>query len=195
MLPRPRLFSLKIKRKLATLRVAGVVRKGGLLAHQTGTVAGVAAHPDNLVAIRRMQRFKQRKGPFLLLADSPATALAQARYITPALRKMAKHSWPGPVTLVFPAKPCHAAVCFKQGMMAVRVDSDVESRRLASLCGGLLLSSSLNRRGKPTMPLEHQSFWRFARLVRARILQKEQTGSSTPSLIYQLNHAGCKRLR
>ena len=196
MLPKLRRFSLKINRKLATLRVAKVLQKGGLLAHQTGTVAGIAAHPCCPLAVKKLQRFKQRKGPFLLLADSASSALSQARYITPALRKLAKESWPGAVTLVFAAKPNHANACYQKGAMAVRVDSDLESRRLAKLCGGLLLSSSLNRCGKPTMELQHKLYWRFSTWLDAQLTdEKSAVFNATPSCIYHIKQSGVKRLR
>jgi len=190
-----RRFSLKIKRKLATLRVAKVLQKGGLLAHQTGTVAGIAAHPAYPVAIKKLQQFKQRKGPFLLLADSLSTALSQARYITPSLRKLAKDSWPGAVTLVFSAKRKCAKACYQQGTMAVRVDGDIESRRLAKLCGGVLLSSSLNRRGKPTMQLNHMLHRRFSRWIDAQLPREHSASLNVPSRMYHITHSGMKRLR
>ena len=172
-----------------------MLQRGGLLAHQTGTVAGIAAYPKHVGAVKKMQRFKQRQGPFLLLADSISTALSQARYISPALRKMAKDSWPGAVTLVFPAKPKYASACYQKGLIAVRVDADSESQRLAYQCGGLLLSSSLNRRGKPTMALTHQLYRRFSAWIDAQLTPKSSTPSKAPSCIYHMTHRGLKRLR
>jgi len=194
-LPKQRRFSLKIKRKLATLRTVKVLQKGGLLAHQTGTVAGIAAHPKQAKAIKKMQRFKQRKGPFLLLASSKSTALSQARYITPTLRKLAKDSWPGPVTLIFPAKPKYSQACYNKGFMAVRVDTDSESRRLAGMCGGLLLSSSLNRRGKPIMEMNHQLSRRFSAWLDACLASENDVSLNVPSRIYHVLHSGVKCLR
>jgi len=185
----------EIKKKLATLRAVKKLQKGGLLAHKTGTVAGIAANPLCSKSVKKLQRFKQRKGPFLLLADSMTTALAQARYITPALRKLAKGSWPGAVTLVFSAKPKHDKACYQQGAMAVRVDGDIESRRLAHLCGGLLLSSSLNRRGNPTMLLDRQLCRRFSAWIDVQLPGENNATLNTPSCIYHVTHSGVERLR
>jgi len=127
-----------------------LLRRGGLVAHQTGTLPGAAAMATSRHGLAAMQQFKQRQGPFLLLADSNSTALSLARYITQALRRTARESWPGGVTLVFPARPGLAPACYQKSELAVRVDGDNEVRRLARLCGGLLLSSSLNRRGRQT---------------------------------------------
>ncbi len=123
-----------------------MLRCGGVLAHHTATLPGVAASPYSASAIRRMQRFKQRRGPFLLLADSAHTALRLARWYSPALRRLARQSWPGPVTLLFAARPGLPACCYQRGALAVRVDAATQVRQLAAASGGLLLSSSLNRR-------------------------------------------------
>lgn len=186
---------VNIRRKLATLRAAKVLRQGGLLAHQTATIAGIAANPNSCAGVKKIQRFKQRTGPFLLLADSVSTALAQARYISPALRKVARDSWPGAVTLVFTAKPNYQTVCYQHGCMAVRVDADPESRRLAYLCGGLLLSSSLNRRGKPTMLLSRALHRRFSAWIDGKLLGKTAATSNQPSKIYRVSNLSIKRLR
>ncbi|MDX8397478.1 MAG: Sua5/YciO/YrdC/YwlC family protein [Mariprofundaceae bacterium] len=181
---------------MATLRAAKVLRRGGLLAHQTGTVAGVAAHPSLSLSAKKIQSFKQRSGPFLLLADSPSTALKQARYISLELRQLVKQHWPGPVTLVFSAKQ-HLAVCaYKKGCMAVRVDADIECRRLAKLCGGLLLSSSFNRRSKALMPLEHQVLMRYSNLLDARLMpEKGRVSNQIPSKIFKISASKVQRLR
>ncbi|MDX8402116.1 MAG: Sua5/YciO/YrdC/YwlC family protein, partial [Mariprofundaceae bacterium] len=105
--------------------MARLLRDGGLIAHATGTVAGVAAIPAP-DAIRRLQRFKQRRGPFLMLADSMRTALALARRRPAALRRLMRQDWPGPVTLVYAARPPagRATTLCPHGRAAVRVDAD-----------------------------------------------------------------------
>jgi len=144
---------MRVRRKLATLKAARLIRCGGLVGHMTGTVAGVAASPLHRRGPLRLQRFKQRRGPFLLLADSSSRALRLAARMRPALRSLMREHWPGPVTLVFPAVPGLPTCCYRRGKVAIRVDADPETRRLAKLAGGLLLSSSLNRRsGRTAIP-------------------------------------------
>jgi len=183
---------MRVRQKLAALRASKVLMQGGLLAHQTGTLAGIAAHPN---AIKKMQCFKQRKGPFLLLADSLRSAFKQARYITPTLRELAKQSWPGAVTLVVAGKPNLPNSCYQQGMMALRVDASEEARYLAKLCGGLLVSSSLNRRGKPVMSIERQQMCRYARWIKAYLPPIELYSEQKASQIYRLRGSKSQRLR
>jgi len=172
-----------------------VLQQGGLIAHQTATVAGVAAHPKQTRAIKKLQRFKQRQGPFLLLADSSSTALKQAVYISHHLRKLAQKSWPGAVTLAFPARMQLHQACYKQKKIAVRVDADQETRRLAFLCGGLLLSSSFNRRGMATMPLTEPCRWRYSRHLHSILKPKRAPVCQAVSKIYSISQGKVTQLR
>ncbi|MDQ6989565.1 MAG: Sua5/YciO/YrdC/YwlC family protein [Mariprofundaceae bacterium] len=180
--------------KLKTLRAGKTLQKGCLLGHYTSTLAGMAAGAQSQRGLLSLQRFKRRKSPFLLLADSVSTALQQAVYLTPALRAMAKQSWPGAVTLVFPAvKNLHPA-CYQQGKVAVRVDGDVETRRLAKMCGGLLLSSSFNRKGRAVQAVDMRVRYRWRRHLGA-ILSAQAVTSGQASTIFRLSAGKVHRLR
>jgi len=140
-----------------------------------------------------MQRFKKRRGPFLLLADSIQTATSYIRWYPSGLRKMIKAVWPGQTTLVIPARPGLPRSCYKQGKLAIRVDADLACRGLAKMCGGLLLSSSLNRRGgivrKPCYAVQ----MRWHRFLSARVGTGESHGNA--SAIYSVDHRGAHKLR
>jgi len=165
---------------------------GGMIAHNTATLAGVAALPTP-EGLARIQRFKQRRGPFLLLAADRATALRWARFKTPLLRHMAKTVWPGPTTLVFAGKPGLPAPCYRHGEIAVRVDASPECRRLARLAGGLLVSASLNRRGKPPASLNRRLALRLHRHLQGRLVSGVSRGQ--PSRIVRLRRACAHTLR
>ncbi len=136
-------------RKLTTLRAARILRQGKLIAHHTSTVPGIAASPFSPQSVRRLQRFKQRRSPFILIADSIQTAMSYTRYLSPPLRRAMQQVWPGHTTLVVPACPGLPRSCYAGGQIALRVDNDPICRLLAQLNGGLILSSSLNRRKQP----------------------------------------------
>jgi len=130
-----------------------------------------------------LQRFKQRRGPFLLLADSPRRALNLAVRRRPLLRNLMREQWPGPVTLVFPAIPGLPASCYRHGKVAVRVDADPETRRLAKLAGGLLLSSSLNRRKNPTEKPGRRLFLRWHRHLAGCLLGGQGSGKASKIIL------------
>jgi len=177
-----------------TRLAAKALRQGGLIAHQTSTLAGIAADVYHAKAVRKAQRFKQRQAPFLLLADSLSTALQQAVYISPTLRKLAKTSWPGAVTLVFRAKQQLNPACYQKGYIAIRVDSDVQTRQLAKQCGGLMLSSSFNRKGQAVIPLHRQSRMRFHRYIQC-VLPSQPSANGKASSIYKITAKTVLQLR
>ncbi|MFQ5518894.1 MAG: L-threonylcarbamoyladenylate synthase [Mariprofundus sp.] len=174
-------------RKIAALKAAKILRSDGLLAHHTATMPGVAAQPRSK-AVQRLCRFKQRQGPFLLLADSVKTALRQARFYSPALRRLARSSWPGPVTLIVPARPGLPKQCYNRGAMAIRVDASIQTRQLAAQCGGLLLSSSLNRKGERTKNPDRKTQLRYQRSLHARLIGLTSSGKASTIIRVWRNH-------
>jgi len=168
--------------KLAALRTGRVLKRGGLIAHHTDTLAGAAANPRSTPSIKRLCRFKQRQGPFLLLADSAKTAMQQARFFSPALRKLIKHSWPGTVTIIMPAKPGLPKQCYAKGSMAIRVDASLQTRQLAKACGGLLLSSSLNRKGKRPETPDLKTCYKLHRHLNNRLPGQAGAGKASTIL-------------
>jgi len=182
-----------VARKLLLLRASRILKRGGIIAHATATLPGVAANPCSPQSVQRIQRFKQRPGPFLLLADSIRTALHLARYLSPALRRLARQSWPGPVTLVFPARPGLPEPCYQRSMLAVRVDADAATRCAAKCCGGLLLSSSLNRKGGLVRSSDWKTHMHWHRHLNGRVSGAAAQGR--PSSIVRIWRNHCAMIR
>ncbi len=192
---RQRRFSLRIKKhskiryKLAALKTAKVLRRGGMIAHHTHTVAGVAASPFSLPGTARMCCFKQRQGPFLLLADSQKTAAGLVRFFSPKLRQVMRQTWPGSTTLILPARPGLNKVCYSGSQVAVRVDASTQVSCLARACGGVLLSSSLNRRGGETLQPSCNTFYRLQRHLAGRLQGVAGSGKASTILRIWRNHS------
>ncbi len=189
-----------MRKRIAALRAARIIRRGGLLAHATGTVAGVAADPFNRQAMRRLMHFKGRCGPFLLLAASPRDALRLAARRPASLRRLMRERWPGPVTLVYPATPRPrglplSTACVARGRIAARVDADDATRLLCRLCGGLLASSSLNRRGRPTLAPDRRLRWRWHRHLDGWLAPPRDWQPGRPSAILALAGEGWRKIR
>jgi len=88
-------------------RAAEILRRGGLVAFPTETVYGLGADGLNPSALVRLFEAKGRPAtdPVILhIAD--LEALPQlAREVPPAAWTLARHFWPGPLTLVLPKQP------------------------------------------------------------------------------------------
>lgn len=138
----------------AASRVAEVLRSGGIVATPTDTVYGLAAAVDNPDAIARLYALKHRPGskaiPVLLADVAQITLVADA--FGPIAAALANAFWPGPLTLVLPARPHLAAsltTVNEQGVatVAVRVPNHQLLREILTLCGGAAAVTSANISG------------------------------------------------
>jgi len=172
------------------------LHRGGLIAHHTGTLPGVAAEATNPAGAAKLCRFKQRHGPFLLLADSIQRAFGLCIYLPASLRKAMYQAWPGPITFIIPSAGARATgvspVCFggratgsqsiRGRTIAVRVDADLACRYLAHTTGGLLISSSLNRKNDPLQSPGRGLRMRWHRHLNAQIDFGDSSGCASSLL-------------
>jgi len=146
----------------------------------------MAASPLRLQSVLKLQRFKQRQAPFLLIADSMRTAIRHTRYLPHALRRTMHQVWPGNTTLVVPGRPGLPCACYAKGKIALRVDADSTSRQLAKLSGGLILSSSLNRRGQAIQPPNRRLRMRWHRHMNGVIADEKQHNTPSRLLLWKV---------
>src|SRR5882672_9683949 len=88
-------------------RLAGVLRRGGLVAIPTETVYGLAAHALNTKACRAIFRAKGRPANDPLIVHVPDLAHAEElAEFNAAARLVANRFWPGPLIIDLPKKSC-----------------------------------------------------------------------------------------
>ena len=87
--------------------VRSSLNSGGVVSFPTDTFYGLGADPFNPNAISKIFRIKQRPSdkPLLVLIHSVDQLPDLTQEITVNARKLMDHFWPGPLTLVFKAKP------------------------------------------------------------------------------------------
>ena len=141
----------------AISRAAQIVRAGGVVAYPTDTLYALAADPRNGEAIERLFAIKGRSGdqPIPLIASDIAQVEEQGGELGDLGRRLAVAFWPGPLTLVIPARPAithgvHAGT----GRVAVRVPAEEVARALASACGAPITSTSANLSRAPAPRLD-----------------------------------------
>jgi L-threonylcarbamoyladenylate synthase len=129
---------------------AEALRRGGVVAYPTETFYALGALATDAAAVARLARAKGRPDgkPLPLLAADRAEVDAIAALEGPAAR-LAAAFWPGPLTLVLPARPGLAAeVTAGTGTVGIRVPSSEVARALAAAAGGALVSTSANLAGE-----------------------------------------------
>src|SRR5947209_8190054 len=117
---------------------AGFLRDGGLVAFPTETFYGLGANAFDPDAVSRVFRAKGRPAnlPLLVLVDSTQMVRTVAADVpVRAERLMARH-WPGPLTLVLPARPeLPTALTAGTGTIGVRLSGHPLARALVWTAG------------------------------------------------------------
>lgn len=141
--------------RAAVQAAVSVLKRGGVIAYPTETTYGLGCDPRNAKAIARIYRFKgrEKKKPFLLVAASISQVklvakIERLRKDSPIIRIMATY-WPGPLTLVLPARTGLDKSVVPQKEVAVRVSSSRLVRRIAEAFGFPIVSTSANKTGEP----------------------------------------------
>ena len=129
----------------------GILRRGGVVAYPTDTFYGLAVDPCNETAVAALFALKGRDAGKAspLIAGSLEHARAVVEF-TPAAERLASEFWPGPLSLVLPAKPglCRAVLGGGE-TAAVRVPASEGARALALAFGASITATSANLSGRP----------------------------------------------
>lgn len=134
------------------IREAGAaLRRGGLVAYPTETFYGLGALASLAGAVERLAAAKGRPdGKPLPLLAADLAAVEQVAVLDDAARRIAARLWPGPLTLVLPARPgLPGAVTAGTGTVGVRVPGSEIARALAREAGGAIVATSANPAGGP----------------------------------------------
>jgi L-threonylcarbamoyladenylate synthase len=135
------------------LSAATIIRQGGVVAHPTETVYGLAADPFNADAVAQLEAIKRRMSPrpLILLISQAGNAWDVARLGGPARQwyeTLTRAFWPGPLTLVLHVKHRLDCPALAGGdTVAVRVSSHPVALRLTQTVGRPITSTSANITG------------------------------------------------
>ena len=130
--------------------LASELRSGRVAIIPTDTVYGLAAVLDQPSGIEAIYALKGRPGqmPLPVLAADLDAVLSLLGQLPPAAVVLARHFWPGALTLVVPAPAALAAAAGSQdGTVGVRVPALGVARRLLARSGPLAVTSA-NRHGE-----------------------------------------------
>ena len=137
----------------AAARAASVIRRGGVVALPTDALYTLVADPFNLHAVGKVFRAKGREIhralPLLitdlLMAEDLAAELSARFYL------LARHFWPGPLTLIVPASSkVPLKVTGNTGRLALRQAKSNLASALLEKIGQPVISTSANISGQPT---------------------------------------------
>ncbi|HLK10853.1 MAG TPA: L-threonylcarbamoyladenylate synthase [Candidatus Binatia bacterium] len=129
---------------------AAALRRGELVVFPTETLYGLGADATAAAAVERLVAARGRTPgkPILVLVRDLAMALAVATEVPAAARRLAARFWPGPLTLVLPARAeLPPALTAGTGTVGVRVSSHPLAAALVAALGRPVTAPSANPPG------------------------------------------------
>jgi len=122
-----------------------------LVVYPTETFYGIAADPLSPLALEKLFAIKGRdpQKPIALIAADAQMAFEVAREVPPIARRLASAFWPGPLTIVLPARDGFPAQLIgPDGGVGVRVSPHPIARELSEGLGRPITATSANRSGE-----------------------------------------------
>lgn len=173
------------------------LRRGNVVVYPTETFYGLGIDALNPGAMARLCEIKGREPgkPIGLIAADMAMVRAIAREIPIAAQTLAVRFWPGPLTIVLPARPgLPQEILNDEGGVGIRVSGDRTARELARALGSPLTATSANRAGEPPAVTIAQTHATFGDRV-AIYLDGGKLGAQPPSTVIDFHDGEMRVLR
>ncbi len=139
--------------RVDTLRQAVVaLRHGNVIVFPTETLYGLGADALNIAAVEKVFQLKDRDpdNPIPVLVSDRTMLISLLAEIPPLAEQLMERFWPGPLTLVLPARGnIPRPLVNRSGGIGVRISSQPIATALVNLLGRPLTATSANPSGKP----------------------------------------------
>lgn len=133
-------------------RAVSFLKNGKIVAFPTETFYGLAVDPFNEQALEALFRLKGRESgkPFPVLIQNEGQLPELAGSIPDTYRPLMQAFWPGPLTLVFPAKAgLSLLLTGKNGGVGIRISPHPVAGKLGQCWGRPITATSANLSGMP----------------------------------------------
>ncbi|HTR63781.1 MAG TPA: L-threonylcarbamoyladenylate synthase [Candidatus Binataceae bacterium] len=164
------------------------LRSGELVVYPTETFYGIAADPFSKTALKRLFEIKGRAAEktVALIAADTRSAFSIAREVPPLARRLADNFWPGPLTLVVPARvDMPPELVGPGGGVGVRVSPHPEAHALAAGFGCPITATSANLAGQPPAKTLAEARQALGKKVKV-YLEGGTLGASAPSTVVEV---------
>jgi len=133
------------------LRAAEILKQGGVVAYPTETSYGLGALVSRPEALERIYRIKNRPEgkPLLVLVAHTGQLDELVERIPAAALPLIDRFWPGPLTLLFPARPgLPRPLCGDTGKVGIRISAHPWAQALVLASGRPITATSANLSGR-----------------------------------------------
>jgi L-threonylcarbamoyladenylate synthase len=173
------------------------LRAGELVVYPTETFYGIAADPFSPSAMEKLFAIKGRdpQKPIALIAADMEMAFEVAREVLNVARRLASAFWPGPLTIVLPARAGFPPQLIgPDGGVGIRVSPHPIARVLSEKIGGPITATSANRSGEEpatTLQAARKSLGDTVKVF----LEGGILGASAPSTVVACDAQGYRIIR
>jgi len=185
------------KNSVAIADALAALAAGEAIVYPTETFYALGVDALSLRALDRLFAIKGREPgkPVALIAADTAMAVTVAREVPAQARVLAQAFWPGPLTLVLPARAeIPAPLVGTDGGVGVRVSSHPIARALAAGLGSPLTATSANLAGEPPASEIEMARRAFACKIKVFVEDGALAGGS-PSTVVAVDRSGIRILR
>jgi L-threonylcarbamoyladenylate synthase len=126
-----------------------VLKKGGIIAYPTETFYGLGAKYDMDSALKRLYEIKKRpqEKAMPLIIGSIEELFLITDSVNESARRLMDRFWPGPLTILFRARPSLSEYIVSESKVAVRIPGESFALRLAKAAGFPITATSANISG------------------------------------------------
>jgi L-threonylcarbamoyladenylate synthase len=177
-------------------RAAETLRRGGIVAYPTDTLYGLAVDPRRDDAVGRLIQVKgrdARKGITLIAASLEQAG--DAGLFGADERRLARDFWPGPLTIVVPAREQLSRRLAGPGStVAIRVPAHPVARALAERFAFCITATSANVSGNPPASTPEEATAALGSSIDL-LLDAGPTTGGAPSTIVEVTSSGVRLVR
>jgi L-threonylcarbamoyladenylate synthase len=172
------------------------LKAGELVVYPTETFYAIGADAFSSAALRRLFRVKGRElgRPVGLIAADTAMAFSVAGEIPLDARRLADAFWPGPLTLILPARDNVARELAGPDGVGVRVSPNPVARALSEGIGKPITATSANLAGATPASMLDEARAGLGDKVKV-YLEGGKLTASAPSTVIAVNGSGWKTVR
>ena len=126
------------------------LQQGGLVAFPTETYYGLAVDPDCASAVTKLYKMKKRskEKPLLLLIEKDEQLKTVVQQVPLIYWPLIRKYWPGPLTLIFPAKQTlNKQITGNTGTIGIRISPNPHAQQLVRRMGKPITATSANISG------------------------------------------------
>ena len=167
---------------------AAALKRGEVIVYPTETLYGLGADALNEAAVDRVLSLKGRDpdNPIPVLVADRAMLADLVAEVPPLAQQLIARFWPGPLTIVFPArKDIPRALLNRTGGIGVRISSQPIAVELVKSLGRPITATSANPSGKaPARTVEEAKKYFAARIE--TYIDGGRLGSKTGSTVAQV---------